>query len=92
MGIEITCDFCGRELIYNKGWTFAETNRIRCASCDELVKMYLCLDNKIQFLINFEKIIGKNDVRYDLVMDLQNHCKSLTNGLEQLMLLDKPII
>lgn len=92
MGLKISCDYCGRELVYSRGWVHAENSHIRCASCDEIMNMYLALKKGQQFLFVFQNVLDINDPKHKMIEDVQTLHKSLTNAIEQLMLIDEPIL
>lgn len=92
MGLQISCDFCGRELVYHRGWVHAENNHIRCGACDEIMNMYLALKKGQQFLFVFENVLSANDPKRALIKDIQTLHKSLTNSIEQLMLIDEVVL
>lgn len=92
MGLQISCDYCGRELVYSKGWVHAENAHIRCAACDEIMSMYLALMKGQQFLFTFERVVSEGDPRKTLIKDIQILHKSLSSAIAQLMLIEDVIL
>lgn len=93
MGLHISCDFCGRELVYSKGWNHSQDDRIACLNCWNIMGSLVELDGLNKSLVTAQMLIGdKNSEFGKLTNDAQVLCKSLMNAIEQMMLIESPIL
>ena len=87
MGIEITCDFCSRDLDFSGDWKRLTGGRVACVGCQEIVymqdKLIRLQRNLILHACTLE-VLGQDDT---MARDAALLCKTLTNTIQQLMLL-----
>lgn len=87
MGIHITCDFCGKSLDFGGDWRRVKGGGVACVSCQELVNFLETMRGIRRNLDLFQEAQMNLGQEITMVDDAIILHKSLTNTLQQLLLI-----
>lgn len=85
VGIEISCDFCGRELAYSSGWQDAGYAKVACANCASIFQKLHVLTNLKAELSTLHNVKAATMIKKEVdASRLECLCTELIQGIKNL--------